>query len=109
VTPRKAVTGIVVVVVAAAVIAGIDAAAGGKHPVLLTAVAFIGAAVLIGLAVTIPGGLLARPEGTRAGELGVHGDMATSLDEAFDSPADTQADTKADTPADRPANGGRHD
>lgn len=59
----------------------IDAAAGGKHPLALTAVGFGGAAVLITVAVLVPGGVLARPEGTRAGELGVDGDRASSLDD----------------------------
>lgn len=77
---RRVVLGIVALVVTAVVMFAIDAAAGGKHPLAVTAVGFGGAFALIGLAVLIPGGLLARPEGTRAWELGVGGDEASSLD-----------------------------
>lgn len=79
----------------------IDAAAGGKYPLALTAVGFGGAAVLITVAVLVPGGVLARPEGTRAGELGVDGDRAANLDDT----------TPRHTPVNRDpgvANGGNH-
>lgn len=101
---RTIVLAIVAIVIAAGVMLAIDTAAGGKHPVTITVVAFGGALLLIGVALLIPGGLLARPEGTRAGELGIAGDRAVSLDAAdatsaanIDSSASTNGDADTDT------------
>ena len=58
----------------------VDALAGGKYPVALTLLGIGGAALLIALAVAVPGTLLARPEGTRAGELGVGDDVQAHVE-----------------------------
>jgi hypothetical protein len=53
----------------------VDVIGGGKHPLTLLAVAIGGGIALVVLAVLVPGGLLARPAGSRPGELGWGDDL----------------------------------
>jgi hypothetical protein len=57
-----------VALVAAGVV--IDILGGGKHPVTLAVVALGGGVLLVAVAAIVPGRLLARPSGSRPGELG---------------------------------------
>lgn len=68
------------VVAGAVLLAVVDGIAGGKYPVALTLLGIGGAALLIAVSVAVPGTLLARPEGTRAGELGYDGDLQTEVE-----------------------------
>jgi len=89
-------------VAGAVLLAVVDGIAGGKYPVALTLLGIGGAALLIGLSVAVPGTLLARPEGTRAGELGPDGDLQAEVEGGAGVPGGRPGNGSGDRPgADR--------
>jgi hypothetical protein len=91
-------------IVGAALVAGAvllvvaDALAGLKYPVALTLLGIGGAALLIAVAVAVPGTLLARPEGTRAGELGFGDDVQARVEGSAGDTMGASGDTTAPVP-----------